>query len=70
MFNLMVNKERNVLLPSPYHKTAEPYEAVVIKMSEEFVHDLQNCSEGSDMLEFKLALMDHINSLVDLFEEM
>jgi len=70
MFNLMVNKERNVLLPSPYHKTAEPYEAVVIKMSEDFAHELKNCSEGGDMLEFKLALMDHINSLVDLFEEM
>ena len=66
----MVNKERNVLLPTPYHKTAEPYEAVVIKMSEEFIHDMQSCSGSGDMLEFKLALMDHINSLVDLFEEM
>jgi len=70
MFSLMVNKERNVLLPAEYHETTQPYEDIFVKLSKEFIHELHSYANDGDVLEFKLSLMNHINSLMDLYEEL
>jgi len=69
MYSLMVNKERDVLLPADYHKNAQPYEAVYAKMSEDFNEVLHKYSKDASIQEFKISLLHYINSLVDLYDE-
>jgi len=70
MYNLMVNKERKVLLPTAYQEPVQPYEEVYSKISEEFSHEVEKYSVNGDVMEFRMSLMNYIDSLVDLCEEM
>jgi len=67
---MMVNKERKVLLPKANQETTKQYEAAYIKMSEEFSEELEMCSANGSISEFRMALMNYIDSLMDLYEEM
>ena len=70
MYSMMVNKERKVLLPTASQELMQPYEAIYAKMSGEFDYELKRYSGNGNIAEFRLALMNYIDSLMDLYEEM
>ena len=67
MYSLLNNKERNVLLPVGHQENSHPYEEVYAKMAEEFNEELHRYS--GTISEFRMALMNHIDSLMNLYEE-
>ena len=68
MYSLLNNKERKVLLPTGHWDDSHQYEEEYAKLTEEFNSELERNS--GTISEFRMALMNHIDSLMDLYEEM